>query len=66
MRLATILNRFSRLRGAVQQLGKLARKFGDTAKSPGKVAARRGSHLRAVEGKIDGWNEALTSRLPSG
>jgi hypothetical protein len=65
-KLANILTRFSRLRGAVQALGKLAKKFGDTAKTMGRLAARNGSRLRAVEGKAGEWNDALTSRLPSG
>ncbi|MFD2396412.1 hypothetical protein ACFSVJ_05615 [Prauserella oleivorans] len=66
MKLATILNKFSKLRGAVQALGKLARKFGDTARSMGQLAGRHGSALRQVDGTVGGWNEAITGSLPSG
>jgi len=64
MKLANILTKFSKLRGAVQALGKLAKRFGDTAKTLGKTAGRNGSALRQVEGKVDGWNSKITDKLP--
>ncbi|MGC7094127.1 WXG100 family type VII secretion target [Amycolatopsis lurida] len=66
MKLANILSKFSKLRGAVQALGKLAKRFGDTAKTLGKTAARNGKSLRQVEGAVDGWKDAVTSKLPGG
>lgn len=64
MKLATILNKFSKLRGAVQALARVSRKFGDTAKSLGKVAGRNGRMFSQVQGKMDGWTGALKEALP--
>lgn len=64
MKLANVLTKFSKLRGAVQALAKLSRKFGDTAKSLGKMAGRNGSAFRQVEGKVDDWAGVLKNKLP--
>ncbi|PXY27538.1 WXG100 family type VII secretion target [Prauserella muralis] len=66
MKLATILNKFGRLRGAVQALAKASRKFGDTAKSLGQIAGRNGQMFRQVQGAADGWTGALKNALPDG
>ncbi|SFP99017.1 hypothetical protein SAMN05421810_104123 [Amycolatopsis arida] len=66
MKLANILSKFSKLRGAVQALGKLAKRFGDVAKTLGKTAGRHGKALRQIEGKVDDWNNKIVGRLPDG
>lgn len=65
MKLASVLNKFSKLRGAVQSLAKLSRKFGDTAKSLGKMAGMRGNAFKQVQGTADGWTGALKNALPN-
>jgi hypothetical protein len=65
MKLATILNKFGKLRGAVQALATLSRTFGDTARSLGKVAGRNGQQmLKQVQGTADGWTSALKNARP--
>lgn len=64
MKLANILSKFSKLRGAVQALGKLSKRFGDTAKTLGQTAARNGTALRRVESQVGDWNNAITGKLP--
>ena len=64
MKLANILNKFGKLRGAVQALAKASRKFGDTAASLGKIAGRNGQMFKQVQGTMDGWTGALKNALP--
>ncbi|WAL64062.1 hypothetical protein ORV05_24130 [Amycolatopsis cynarae] len=66
MKLAVALNKFAKLKGAVQALAKLARRMGDGAKALGRVAGRNGRALRAVEGQADAMKNAVTGRLPQG
>lgn len=52
-KLAEILNKFSHLRGAVQALGRTARKFDDIAQNLGRAAGRHGEAARTVMNRAD-------------
>lgn len=52
-KLAEILNRFSHLRGAVQALGRTARRFDDIAQNLGRAAGRHGQAARTVMNRAD-------------
>ncbi|WP_199434940.1 WXG100 family type VII secretion target [Qaidamihabitans albus] len=64
MKLANILSRFRKLRGAVQALGKMSKRFGDTAKTLGRTAGRHGQALRQVENTMGDWSGVLKNKLP--
>ncbi|KAA9158601.1 hypothetical protein FPZ12_022455 [Amycolatopsis acidicola] len=66
MKLAVALNKFAKLKGAVQALAKVAKRMGDVASSLGRTAGRNGRALRAVEGQADTMKNAVTGRLPQG
>jgi uncharacterized protein YukE len=66
MKLAVALNKFAKLKGAVKALAKVAKRMGDAASTLGRTAGRNGRALRAVEGKADAMNGAITGKLPQG
>lgn len=67
-KLANILSKFSKLRGAVQALGKLAQKFKGMARRLGKAAARRGEGARVFDDAINAtkqrWKDGVAEVVP--
>ncbi|GAA1950390.1 hypothetical protein [Amycolatopsis minnesotensis] len=64
MKLANILNRFSRLRGAVQALAKMSQRLGKAGKSLGKVAGKNGRLMNQVEGRMGLWQDTVKNHVP--
>jgi hypothetical protein len=66
MKLAVSLNKFAKLKGAVKALGKVAHTMRKGSAKLGQAAGRNGRAMRSVEGKVDGWKESITGKLPQG